>query len=168
MGRACSSRGTRLACLRHDYPAFTYHGDDGKRRRAARGDLVATGDVGYFDADGFLYLCGRASDMIIFGGSNVYPAEIEAELLKLPGIADCAVFGIPDDEYGEQVCAVVQPLPGVGLSSEAIRSALGERLASYKVPRRIELAESLPREDTGKIFKRKLRDPYWQAAGRSI
>ena len=92
---------------------FTYHGDDQKRRDAEKAGLIAPGDIGYFDEDGFLYLCDRAKDMIISGGVNIYPAEIEAELHKMPGVADCAVFGIPDEEYGEAICAVVQPSPGV-------------------------------------------------------
>jgi long-chain acyl-CoA synthetase len=157
-----------VVCGRDNYPDFTYHGDDDKRRKASRGSLVATGDVGFFDAEGYLYLVGRASDMIIFGGTNIYPAEIETVLMRLAGVADCAVFGIPDADYGEQVCAYVQAAPGATLSADGIRSALREHLASYKIPRRIELVDSLPREDTGKIFKRKLRDPFWAAAGRSI
>ena len=99
------------------YPDFTYHGDDAKRRSTGRaGGLLAPGDMGRLDEDGFLYLSGRASDMIIFGGTNVYPAEIEAEIHKIPGVADCAVFGIPDEAYGEVVCAHVQPDPGATLT----------------------------------------------------
>jgi long-chain acyl-CoA synthetase len=157
-----------ICCVREGQPDFSYHGDDGKRQKSARGRLVATGDVGYFDQDGFLHLNGRASDMIIFGGTNIYPAEIETELMKLPGVADCAVFGIPDDDYGEQVCAFVQPAAGARLDAEAILGGLRSHLASYKRPRRIEVVDSLPREDTGKIFKRKLREPFWAGAGRSI
>ena len=150
------------------YPEFTYHGDDAKRRKAQKQGLMSLGDVGYLDTDGFLYLCGRSSDMIISGGVNIYPAEIEGEILKLAGVADCAVFGIPDDEFGEQVCAVVQPRPGVTLDVEEIRAELRKTLAGYKVPKTIKLSDTLPREDSGKIFKRKLREPYWEAAGRSI
>jgi long-chain acyl-CoA synthetase len=150
------------------YPEFTYHGDDEKRRRAQKKGLMSLGDVGYLDNDGFLYLCGRASDMIISGGVNIYPAEIEAEILKLAGVADIAVFGIPDDEFGEQICAVIQPRPGVTLDEAEVRSELRKTLAGYKVPRKIEFSDTLPREDSGKIFKRKLREPYWEKAGRSI
>jgi long-chain acyl-CoA synthetase len=150
------------------YPDFTYHGDDAKRARAQKKGLMSLGDVGYLDADGFLYLCGRASDMIISGGVNIYPAEIEAEILKLTGVADCAVFGIPDEEFGEQVCAVIQPRPGASLDEAEVRAELRHTLAGYKVPRRIAFSDTLPREDSGKIFKRKLREPYWENAGRSI
>ena len=143
---------------------FTYHGDDQKRRDAEKVGLIAPGDVGYFDAEGFLYLCDRAKDMVISGGVNIYPAEIESELHKMPGVADCAVFGIPDEEYGEAVCAVVQAQPGQSLSEADVRSYLRGKVAGYKVPKRVDFASVLPREDSGKICKRKLREPYW--AGR--
>jgi len=147
---------------------FTYHGDDEKRRASEKAGLIAPGDIGYFDEDGFLYLCDRAKDMIISGGVNIYPAEIEAELHKAPGVADCAVFGIPDEEYGEAVCAVVQPQPDAALDEPGVRAYLRGVMASYKVPKRVEFLRELPREDSGKIFKRKLREPYWAAAGRNI
>jgi long-chain acyl-CoA synthetase len=147
---------------------FTYHGDDAKRRAAERDGLIGVGDIGFLDADGFLFLCDRRNHMVISGGVNIYPAEIENELLKLSGVADCAVFGIPDDEFGESLCAWIQPQPGETLDAGAIRAELGEMLARYKVPKVIEFSPELPREDSGKIFKRKLREPYWEGAGRSI
>ncbi|THD83299.1 MAG: long-chain fatty acid--CoA ligase [Phenylobacterium sp.] len=147
---------------------FTYHGDDQKRRDAEKAGLIAPGDVGYLDEDGFLYLCDRAKDMIISGGVNIYPAEIEAELAKMPGVADCAVFGIPDEEFGEAVCAVVQPVPGGTLSEAEVKTWLRGQVAGYKVPKRVELAAELPREDSGKIFKRKLREPFWEGLDRRI
>ena len=149
-------------------PDFTYHGDDQKRADSEKAGLIAPGDIGYFDKDGFLYLCDRAKDMIISGGVNIYPAEIEAELLKMPGVADCAVFGIPDEEFGEGVCAVVQPAAGADLSEAAIKAYLREHVAGYKLPRRVDLAADLPREDSGKIFKRKLREPFWAGLERRI
>jgi long-chain acyl-CoA synthetase len=147
---------------------FTYHGDDQKRRDSEKAGLIATGDVGYFDEDGFLYLCDRAKDMIISGGVNIYPAEIEAELMKMPGVADCGVFGIPDEEYGEAVCAVVQPTPGVELNEAEVRAYLRGCMAGYKIPRRVDFHAELPREDSGKIFKRKLREPFWEGLDRRI
>jgi long-chain acyl-CoA synthetase len=147
---------------------FTYHGDDQKRRDSEKAGLIAPGDIGYFDKDGFLYLCDRAKDMIISGGVNIYPAEIEAELLKMPGVADCAVFGIPDEEFGEQICAYVEPIAAAALAAGEVRAYLAQHLARYKVPRVVEFSPALPREDSGKIFKRKLRAPYWEKAGRSI
>jgi long-chain acyl-CoA synthetase len=147
---------------------FTYHGDDQKRRDSERGGLIAPGDIGYFDKDGFLYLCDRAKDMIISGGVNIYPAEIEAELLKMPGVADCAVFGIPDEEFGEAVYAVVQPSEGAELSEASVKGWLREHVSGFKVPKRVDLAADLPREDSGKIFKRKLREPFWAGLERRI
>ena len=147
---------------------FTYHGDDQKRRDAQKGGLIAPGDIGYFDDDGFLYLCDRAKDMIISGGVNIYPAEIEAELHKMPGVADCGVFGIPDEEYGEAICAAVQPSSGFDLTEAGVRAFLREHIAGYKVPKRVDFHALLPREDSGKIFKRKLREPYWQGLDRRI
>ena len=147
---------------------FTYHGDDAKRRAAEKAGLIAPGDIGYFDEDGFLYLCDRAKDMIISGGVNIYPADIEAELHKMPGVADCAVFGIPDDDYGEAICAVVQPQPGAALGESEIRAYLRGVMAGYKVPKKVAFMAELPREDSGKIFKRKLREPYWEGLDRRI
>jgi long-chain acyl-CoA synthetase len=106
--------------------------------------------------------------MVISGGVNIYPAEIESVLVTCPGVRDCAVFGIPHDEYGEQLMAVVEMEPGVALDVADIVAFLSQRLAGYKVPRLIEARTDLPREDSGKIFKRRLRAPYWQAAGRAI
>lgn len=147
---------------------FTYNNDDAKRREVALGDLVTVGDVGYQDADGFLYLCDRKRDMIISGGVNIYPAEIESFLIQMPGVRDCAVFGIPDEEFGEHICAYVEPQSDAALDEAAVRLWLGQHLARYKVPRVVEFSAALPREDSGKIFKRKLRAPYWERAGRSI
>lgn len=147
---------------------FTYHGDDAKRKAAEKAGLIAPGDIGYLDKDGFLYLCDRAKDMIISGGANIYPAEIEAELHKMPGVADCAVFGIPDEEFGEAVCAFVQPSSGTSLSEQDVKTYLRGQMAGYKVPKRVEFVPDLPREDSGKIFKRKLREPFWAGLERRI
>ena len=157
-----------IVCRTKTIPDFTYHGDDEKRRQAEKVGLISLGDVGYLDEDGFLYLCDRAKDMIISGGVNIYPAEIEAELHKMPGVNDCAVFGIPDEEFGEQICAVVQRLPNANITEADVRAFLRQRIAGYKVPKRVEFHTDLPREDSGKIFKRKLRAPFWEAAGRNI
>jgi long-chain acyl-CoA synthetase len=147
---------------------FTYHGDDAKRKAAEKAGLIAPGDIGYLDKDGFLYLCDRAKDMIISGGANIYPAEIEAELHKMPGVADCAVFGIPDEEFGEAVCAFVQPESGAVLGEQDVKTWLRGQMAGYKVPKRVEFVPTLPREDSGKIFKRKLREPFWEGLERRI
>ena len=138
---------------------FTYHGDDEKRRRMALAGGLATGDVGYLDSDGFLFICERRTDMIISGGVNIYPAEIEAALLAIPGVRDCAVIGAPDPEFGETVVAFVEREPSASaLNASSILADLRGSIAGYKVPRRIEFRPALPRDDSGKIFKRKLRD----------
>jgi len=147
---------------------FTYHGMPEKRQEIERDGMVTLGDVGYLDEDGYLFLCDRKRDMVISGGVNIYPAEIEATLLLLAGVRDCAVFGIPHEEFGETLCAHVEPEPDATLEEAAVRAFLAERLADFKVPRLIRFDTSLPREDSGKIMKRKLRDPYWDATGRRI
>ena len=147
---------------------FTYHRDEAKRRAADRDGLFAPGDIGYFDEQGYLYLCDRKIDMIISGGVNIYPAQIEAVLYKLPAVADCAVFGVPDDEFGEAVHAVIEVRPGRTATEDEVKAFLRERIAGYSIPKRVEFRDELPREDSGKIFKRKLRDPFWAEAGRSI
>jgi len=147
-----------------DYPDFAYHNLPERRAEVDRDGLVTCGDVGWLDADGYLFLADRKRDMVISGGVNIYPAEIEAALALMPGVADSAVFGIPDPEFGEAVCAHVQPLPGARVDAEAVRAFLRERIAGYKVPKMIEIAAALPREESGKIMKRKLREPYWAGA----
>ena len=154
----------RLAYL----PDFTYQGQNDKRREVERDGLITLGDVGHVDAEGFLYLCDRKRDMAIIGGTNIYPAEIEAVLVGMPGVQDCAVFGIPDAEYGEAPMALVEPQPGARLDPAAVAGYLRRFFAGFKLPRRIEIRDNLPREDSGEIFKRKLRAPYWQESGRSI
>ena len=106
--------------------------------------------------------------MVISGGVNIYPAEIEAVLVTMNGVQDCAVFGIPDAEFGESLMTMVEPEDNADLSEAAIREYLTERLAKYKVPKQIEFSSDLPREDSGKIMKRRLRDPYWQDTDRQI
>lgn len=150
------------------YADFTYLGREEDRRALDRGGLLASGDLGYLDEEGRLFLCDRKRDMVISGGVNIYPAEIEAALQTLEGVADCAVFGIPDPVNGEALHAVIEPVVGAALTAEGIRESLRPRLATYKIPKTIALCDALPREETGKIRKRLLRDPYWADAGRSI
>ena len=151
-----------------DAPDFTYHNKPEKRAEIERDGFITSGDVGYVDADGYVFLCDRKRDMVISGGVNIYPAEIESVLHAVPGVHDCAVFGIPDAEFGEALMAVVEPQSNATLDVADIRRRLKALLADYKVPKHIEIAQNLPREDSGKIFKRRLRDPYWEQAGRRI
>ena len=147
---------------------FTYEGDERKRREVERHGLISCGDIGYLDVGGYLYLNDRVSDMVISGGVNIYPAEIEACLLSLSGVRDCAVFGIPDDEFGESLAAHVEPHEGALLTADAVREHVRAHLAAYKTPRVVEFTDSLPREDSGKIFKRHLRERYWRGRERAI
>ena len=149
-------------------PDFGYVGKPEARAQMERDGLKTMGDVGYLDEDGFLFIVDRQADMVISGGVNIYPVEIEHALQAMPGVADCAVFGIPDDEFGEALAAAVQPAPGVTLTAEDVRIWLRERISGYKVPKVVAMHEQLPREDTGKIFKRRLRDPYWAGRARRV
>jgi long-chain acyl-CoA synthetase len=151
-----------------DYPDFTYHNMPEKRAEVERDGFITCGDMGYLDEEGYLFICDRKRDMVISAGVNIYPAEIEAVLHGLPGVKDCAVFGIPDHEFGEALMAVVEPMPGIVLDPAAIGRAARAQLADFKVPKHIEVRTDLPREDSGKIFKRRLRDPHWEKAGRLI
>jgi long-chain acyl-CoA synthetase len=150
---------------------FEYKDDPEKTRASRRDGFFTVGDIGYLDEDGFLYLCDRKADMIISGGVNIYPAEIENEILRHPQVGDVAVFGVPDDDWGEQIKAVVEPAPGAAPGPELaadILASLQGRLAKIKWPRSVDFTERLPREPNGKLFKRKLRDPYWEGRDRAI
>jgi long-chain acyl-CoA synthetase len=144
---------------------FEYKDDPAKTAANRLGDLFTVGDIGYLDEDGFLFLCDRKADLIISGGANIYPAEIEAEIIMHPKVEDVAVFGIPDADWGEQVKAVVQPVPGAepgdDLAAEILASLDG-RLARMKWPKSIDFTGALPRDPSGKLLKRNLRQPYWE------
>ncbi len=150
---------------------FKYHGDEEKTRNSWRDGFFTVGDAGYLDGDGYLYLCDRKSDMIIAGGVNIYPAEIEAVLLQHPDVADCAVFGVPDDDLGEQVKAAVEPMPGTATDdaqAERLIAYCRETLAGFKCPRSVDFLPDFPRDPIGKVHKRRLRDPYWAGRDRQI
>ena len=151
---------------------FEYHNAETKTADAHLEPGVGTlGDIGWLDEDGYLYLSDRRIDMIISGGVNIYPAEIESVLGGHPAVADVAVFGVPDDEMGEQVLAAVVPAPGSDPGDElaaTLADHARRQLAGYKIPRRWTFHTELPRTDTGKLIKRTLRDPYWADAQRSI
>ncbi len=154
-----------------DAGAFAYHGDDEKTSSAydAEGQYFTLGDVGYLDRDGYLFLSDRSADVIISGGVNIYPAEVDAVLLTHPAIDDSATVGIPNDDWGEEVRAVVQLKSGIE-PAEALKTELvdycRERLAHYKCPRNVDFVDQLPRHDTGKIYRRLVRETYW--AGRDV
>ena len=139
----------------------------GAEARDADG-FLRLGDAGRLDADGHLFITDRVKDMIVSGGVNIYPAEIEAALIEHPQVQDAAVIGIPDEEFGEQVKAFVEPKPGATLDPAALADFAAARLASYKRPRSIDVVAELPRNTMGKLLKRTLRAPYWEGRGRSI
>lgn len=145
------------------YSDFTYHGRPDQRAQVDRAGLVTCGDVGYLDGDGFLYICDRKRDMVISGGVNIYPAEIESVLVNCPGVRDCAVFGVPDEEFGESLIAAIEAEQDATPAVADIKVFLEQRLARFKVPKRFVFHDALPREVSGKIFKRKLRDGYLQS-----
>ena len=148
-----------------------YFKDPDKTRSMRRGNLVTLGDVGYLDEDGFLFLRDRKVDMVISGGVNIYPAEVEAVLLQCDLVGDAAVIGVPDEELGEIVLAIVEPAVPASDGDEtavAILDFCNDRLARFKHPRRVELVERLPRLPNGKIEKRRLREPYWEGHKRRI
>jgi acyl-CoA synthetase (AMP-forming)/AMP-acid ligase II len=141
-----------------------YYKDPEKTAESRRGEFFSVGDVGYFDDEGYLYVCDRKRDMIISGGANIYCAEIENVIHAHPKVWDVAVIGIPNDEWGEQVHAIVQPKPDETLRSQDIIQWVGSHLADYKKPRSVEFRADFPRDEAGKIRKRDLREPFW--AGR--
>jgi len=145
---------------------FRYHNDADKTDRAWSGDAFTVGDVGYLDADGFLYITDRASDMVLRGGVNVYPAEVEAVLQQHPDVVDCAVFGVPDERLGEELQALVEVRRPV--APEALQAYCRERLADFKVPRYVDIVDALPRDPMGKVLKRHLRDQRWAGRGSAV
>jgi len=142
-----------------------YHKASDKYDEDRRGDFHTVGDIAYRDEDGYIYICDRKKDMIISGGMNIYPAEIEAALEGHPDIYEAAVFGIPSEEWGEMVHAVVVVRPGATLGAADVVAFGRDHLAGYKLPRSVSFMDELPRTGSGKILKRQLREPYW--AGRS-
>ncbi len=150
---------------------FEYHKDKGKTAANRRDGFFTVGDIGYLNDEGYLFLCDRKIDMIISGGVNIYPTEVESTLLTHPKIADAAVFGIPHEDWGEEVKAVVEPAPGQkagpALAGE-ILAFCQANIAKYKCPRSIDFIEVMPRDPNGKLYKRKLRDPYWKGRERAI
>jgi long-chain acyl-CoA synthetase len=162
---------TGLVYMKMGTSTFDYYKDEAKTLASRARGMFTVGDIGYLDADGYLFICDRKSDMIISGGVNIYPAEIESALAAHPAVADVAVFGIPHEDWGEEIKAVIQPAPGAepgpALTVELL-AFLDGRLARFKLPRTIDYVPELPRDPNGKLYKRRLRDPYWAGRDRSI
>lgn len=150
---------------------FEYYKDKEKTEKNRFDNYFTVGDVGYLDEDGFLFLSDRKIDMIISGGVNIYPAEIEATLISAPGVADVAVFGIPHEDWGEEVKAVVELQDDVEADDAALQAIVdyaAENLARYKQPKTVDFIDAMPRDASGKLYKRKLRYPYWEGKDRAI
>ena len=150
---------------------FTYYKDEAKTNANRRGDFFTMGDVGYFDEDDYLFLTGRNAETIISGGVNIYPQEIDNELIKHDAVADSSTVGIPHDEWGEQVRAVIMLKPGYEPSDKLAQEILDfgrQTLAAYKVPRGLDFVTDLPRSEAGKIQRNKVRAPYWEGRARQI
>lgn len=146
----------------------TYHKAQEKYDKGRRGDWLSVGDVAYRDAEGFYYICDRKNDMIISGGMNIYPAEVEATIESHPAVADVAVFGIPSEEWGESVHAVVVRHDGEAIAAEDLIGFARQHLAGYKIPRSVSFTDEIPRTASGKILKRVLRAPFWQGHGSQV
>jgi len=175
----CDDEGTELPVgeagliyFEREAMTFAYHNDPAKTRAAQHpehGNWMSLGDVGYVDAEGYLYLTDRKAFMIISGGVNIYPQAIEDALVLHPKVGDVAVFGVPNEEMGEEVKAVIEPAPGVAPTDELAAELLAfarEHLAHYMAPRSVDFIDEMPRLPTGKLYKRILKDRYWQ--GRAI
>jgi long-chain acyl-CoA synthetase len=142
--------------------------DDATKATITEDGWLRSGDAGYLDGDGYVYVHDRVKDMIVSGGENIYPAEVESALFGHPGVADVAVIGVPDEKWGEAVKAVVVAKPGKDLSEDEIRAFARERIAAYKTPKSVDFIDELPRNPSGKILKRELRAPYWKGRKRQV
>lgn len=145
---------------------FRYHGDPEKTAGAWRDGFFTVGDLGWLDADGYLFLADRRTDLVITGGVNVYPAEVEGLLAAHPDIVDCAVVGVPDPRWGQALLAVIEPRPGARVELAALQAWCRDRMADYKIPRRLALVDALPRDPNGKVRKALLREAYAGSGAR--
>jgi acyl-CoA synthetase (AMP-forming)/AMP-acid ligase II len=145
-----------------------WHKPDETARTITPDGWLRTGDAGYKDDDGFIYLHDRIKDMIVSGGENIYPAEVENALMSHPSVADAAVIGVPSERWGETVKAIVVAAPGASPTAEELIEHCRDRVARYKCPTSVDFADALPRNPSGKILKRELREPYWEGRSRQI
>ena len=150
------------------FGGFDYTNDPEARAEVQKHDHFSVGDLGWLDEDGYLFITDRKKDMVISGGANIFPAEIEGILMRAPFVYDVAVFGAPDPEYGEKLVAAIEPAAGWSPTKSDVLDFLEGKLARFKHPRIVDFHEALPREDSGKIFKPRLREPYWKDTDRRI
>jgi long-chain acyl-CoA synthetase len=154
-----------------DQGGFEYFKDSAKTDSGRRDGYFTMGDVGYFDEDGYLFLTGRSAETIIVGGVNIYPQEIDNELIKHPAVADSCTVGVPHEEYGEEVRAVIELAPGYAPTEtlkDEILAYARTAVAKYKIPRGVDFVPRLPRSEAGKIQRNKVRAPYWEGRTRAI
>jgi long-chain acyl-CoA synthetase len=156
-------------CVRGDVVMMGYWERPEETAKAVVDGWMHTGDGGYMDADGFVYIVDRVKDMIISGGENVYSAEVENVVALCPAVAQCAVIGIPSERWGEAVHAVIVPKPGVTVDADELIAFCHERIAGYKCPRSVEVRDApMPMSGAGKILKRELRRPFWEGKERRV
>ena len=167
-GKSVDSNVTGEICIRGDASMREYWKNPELTAQSFSNGWFKTGDIGFLDEDGYLFLVDRMKDMIISGGYNIYPREVEQAIESHTGVFEVCVFGIPDDDWGESIMAVVVPRKGVAISEHEIIESCLEKLARYKKPRHVKFVDALPKGPTGKILKRTLRDPYWKDRDRSI
>lgn len=167
-GRALGDDEIGEIAIRGDIVMKQYWNRPEATDEALTGGWLHTGDVGYRDADGYYFVHDRIKDMIVSGGENVYPAEVEGAIMGCPGVADVAVIGVPDDKWGESVKALVVPTAGVVPDPAAIIAWTRERIAAYKAPKSVDFIDALPRNPSGKVLRRELRAPYWVGRDRAV
>jgi long-chain acyl-CoA synthetase len=170
-GQPCEPGQSGTVWIKMGDLTFEYHKDKEKTEKTWKDGFFTVGDIGYLDEEGWLFLNDRKADIIISGGVNIYPAETESALFGHEAVGDAAVIGVPDDEWGERVHAVIEPREGVEPSDELaaeITEYLKSRLAGYKIPREIEFVDALPRDPNGKLSRSKLREKYWAGRERAI
>jgi long-chain acyl-CoA synthetase len=171
-GAELAPHGVGTVWMRMGDRTFSYHGDEEKTKKTWNEQgFFTVGDAGYVDEDGWLFLCDRKNDMIISGGANIYPAEVESVLMQHPAVLDAAIFGIPNDDWGEEVKAAVQLKDGYEAGPDMERKIIdfcAEHVAKFKLPRTVDFHVDFPRTATGKLLKRELRDPYWEGRQNAI
>ncbi|MFJ5033076.1 class I adenylate-forming enzyme family protein [Streptomyces sp. NPDC088560] len=167
-GRAVAAGQSGEICVRGDLVMKGYYAAPDKTAETVVGGWLHTGDIGHFDADGYLFITDRKKDMIISGGLNIYPSEIEQVIWSHPAVQDCAVIGVPHDDWGEAVTAVVERNPGARIREDELIALCRKTLGGIRAPKRVEFVDSLPRSANGKVLKRALRERYWAGRARQV
>jgi len=154
--------------VKSDSNLESYYNLPEETAKSVTGGWVHTGDAGYVDAEGYLYLKDRIKDMVVSGGENIYPVEVENAIAHHPAVVDVAVIGVPNEKYGESLLAFVVLGDGASLSVADMVKFCRDKIAGYKIPRQLEIIAEMPRNPSGKILKKELRKPYWEGVNRAI